>query len=525
MSKSISKMASILLGIICMAVIFSIQSCSNDPEPVYAKPGITIEGNASVLLKPSAVISVTLNLQAEGGNGKIIIDRNGAFLEEITPDRNATTFTYNTQTVSPTAAEGDEIKYRFILVNTQELESDPIEFTVGVARYDLVTVGTTALYKIETPADNIIPEGQTIKLSRNRSYFLESSIQFATGSTFVVEEGVKLYISTEGVNKRSINVLGQVNIQGTATNPVVFTSDKTIRPGSTPAPGDWIQFRIQGTGPGSNSGTVRYLRIEYSGSDRGFRLVNVGSGTSLSYIQVFKSSTEGFMPTNGDVNLSYLVATDCDGGGFRLGDNYTGNMQFVIAVSTTRTIVDADELVIRETAAPRIANATLVGPGAAYTVNVHGIRFRATSQGKVYNTIVAEYPRRGVRLNENVVTTDLSGPTVFAHSFSFNVTSEPYRDDRTGGTNPFRGSIVNDAFVNPYFNNVTGLNGTTPTLTTIAGIGTNDFVPAAEQVSTFNPTTLGSFFTAAPFVGAIKDNAAASDWTRGWVKNPDGSIR
>lgn len=513
------------LGVVCLAAVLSIQSCSDDPEPVFEQPVINIQGDALVLLKPSATITVTLNLNAEGGNGRLVVNRNGAFLEEITLDRNATSFIYNTQTVPATALEGDEISYQFILVNTQQLESAPVSFAVSVARYDQVTVGTTSLYKIEIPNDNIIPEGQTVKLSRNRSYLLDSAVQFATGSTFIVEEGVKVYLGTTGTVKRSINVLGQVNIQGTATNPVVFTSDKVLQPGATPAPGDWIQFRIQGTGPGSNSGIIRYLRIEYSGSDRGFRLVNVGSGTSISYVQVYKSVTEGFMPTNGDVNLSYVVCTDCNGGSFRLGDNYTGNIQFAIAVSTTRTVADADDFTIRETAASQIANITLVGPGSDNAVNVHGVRFRATSQGKMYNAIVAGYPRRGVRLNENVVTDDINGPTVFAYSYVFDVTTDSYRDDRAGGTNPFRGSIVNDEFVNPYFNNVTGLDGSTPILSTIAGIGVNDFVPNNEQASSFNPSSLGSFFVSAPFVGAIRDNNPTNDWTRGWVKNPDGSIR
>ncbi|MBX2946724.1 MAG: hypothetical protein KF725_12895 [Cyclobacteriaceae bacterium] len=525
MNKTISKIFFTMLGMVCLTVVLTIQSCSDDPDPVFGQPAISIQGDPLVLLKPGATISVTLNLDAEGGNGKLVVNRNGAFLEEVVLVSTATTFTYNTQTVPATLLEGDEIAYQFVLVNTQQLESAPVSFTVSVASYDQVTVGTTPLYKIEAPSDNIIPEGQTVKLSRNREYFLDASIQFATGSTFTVEEGVKLYINTAGTDKRSINVLGQVNIQGTATNPVVFTSDKVLQAGATPAAGDWIQFRIQGTGPGSNSGTVRYLRIEYSGSDRGFRLVNVGSGTSISYVQVYKSTTEGFMPTNGDVNLSYVICTDCNGGAFRFGDNYTGNVQFAIAVSTTRTTTDADELTIRETATPKIANVTLVGPGADYGVNVHGIRFRSTSQGKVYNSIVTAYPRRGVRLNENVVTTDINGPTVFAHSYSFDVATEPYRDDRAGGTNPFRGSIVDDVFVNPYFNNVTGLDGTTPILTTIAGIGKNDFIPNAETTSVFNPSTLGSFFVSAPFVGAIKDNNTASDWTRGWVKNIDGTIR
>jgi hypothetical protein len=509
-----------------------LQSCKDDPKPIFAKPAIALSGNGSVFLKPSAPISVELNLTSEGGNGKLIVSKNGGFLEEVPLDKTATTFTYNTQTVDATSKEGDVITYSFILENTQELESDPIELKVNVAVYDEITIGTTKVYKVVAPNDNIIPSGTTVKFVTGRKYKIDSLIKFAAGSKLEVQAGVEIYFRAGGPRFAGIDVvLGLVDVQGTATSPVVMTSEKAIN-GGTPAAGDWWQFRIEGTGPGSNSGIVKYLRIE-NGGDRAFRLFNVGNGTSISFVQVLRSTTEGIMFTGGDVNVSNLICTDCNGGAFRMGEDYKGRMQFLIGVTVTRTattaIPEPDDFVIRETAAPIIANVTLIGPGKVFTPNTHGIRYRTVSTGKIYNTVVTEYPRRGVRAVNNgtselISVTDLTGPSVLAYSYVFNVTTDPYRELAVNFSGTFN-ATTGASLTNPFFNNTTNKLGSVWTLTAIPGIGVNDFIPNAETVSAFNPTTLGSFFVSAPYAGAIKDASATSDWTKGWTKNPDGTIR
>src|SRR5690606_5269624 len=88
------------------------------------------------------------------------------------------------------------------------------------------------------------------------------------------------------------------------------------------------------------------------------------------------------------------------------------------------------------------------------TDNTHGMRLRSSSAAKIYNSLVAFYPRRGVRLNDQVETVDINGPTVLAYSYVFQVPSQTYRDDRSGGTNPFQGFYSDGLASNPYFNNI-----------------------------------------------------------------------
>ncbi len=510
-----------MLWIVSIVCLVSLASCNNDDDdPIFGKPTIALSGGSeSLIAKPGESFQVGLTLDAEGGNSALIVNRSGGFLERITLESNATSFTYQ-GTAPATATEGEDIPYEFILVNRQNLESDPLGVSLNMAVYNTTTIGSTSVYEVAIPTDGIVASGTTVKFSQGRSYFIGSSLQFEEGSSLEIEAGVTVYMNTTGTATVQLNFIdAEVEVIGTAASPVVMTSDKALR-GDTPAPGDWNRFRLQGV----QNSTLRYVRIEYA--DEGLRVAATNTATNtIEYIQSFKSSGEGFYFTNGNVNAKYLLATDCESTSFRLGDAYAGKLQFLISVDS-ETFSEGEEVDIRETASPILSNVTAIGPGAT-SANTHGVRLRASSSGKIFNSIVAEFPRRGVRLNDNVETTDINGPTVFAHSYVFNVPTDPFRDDRAvpNNTNPFRGSLVDGELVNPFFNNITGFEGSTPLLATIAGIGVNDFVPAAETVSAFNPTSADAFFSAAPYVGAIRDNAAANDWTLGWSKNADGTIR
>lgn len=505
--KQTQKKAARLLGVV--AVLFMVFSCTKE-DPVYSDPTISFADGDYIEVKRGEAIVVNFNLNAEGGNKELLVYRDGGLLERVALNSTATTYTYNSQVVPATAAEGEEFEYEFALLNTQDVQSGRLALTVSTIAYDAVTIGDQSVYEVDIPADGSVESGVSLKFVTGRKYSIGETLFFQSGAELIIEEGVEIYFK-EDVSI-DLTAGSNVEITGTASAPVVLTSEKVLTGGA--APGDWGTFNIRG-----NEGVVHYLRLEY-GTARSFRLNGAGVGIDIAYVQAYKADGEGIMMTNGDANAKYLVATDCIGGGFRIGDDYTGNIQF--AISTTSIAGEQDEFTVRETAAPRIANVTVLGPGTTVT-NTHGIRLRAASAAKIYNAVVAEFPRRGLRLNDDIVITDLNGPTVFAYSYIFNVPTDPYRDDTDHG-NPFRGSLdANGDLQNPFFNNVTGFDGSRPILSDIAGIGVGDFVPAATQTSAFNPTTLGSFFSSAAFVGAIQN--AENDWTRGWVKNSDGSIR
>lgn len=507
-----------VLSISLMAILLVSTGCKKEDSPTYNTPTISITGDATADLKPGATITVQLAINGDGGAKSILVKKGGGFLEEVPVDASATSFTYNTQTVPDNLSEGEEVVYSFALVNQNDATSSEATYTVRAATYETITVGGTQLYDIAIPTDGIVGSGSTIRLVSGRNYHLSESLTFETGSVFQVSEGVHVYVKVNAAAPIEIDVQGEANIEGSATAPVVFTSAASL--GGTPAPGDWTWLRLTGSGNASNNGKVKYTRIEYGG-DRAFRLSNVGAATEIEYVQVFKASGEGIMATDGNVNLKHIVATDCEGGSYRLGEAYSGYMQFLISVNSGY-FGENDDFTIREDAAPTIANVTILGGGENLTENTHGMRMRASSKPKVYNAIIAEFPRRGLRGNDNLTVSDLSGQAVFAYSFVFKVDDDPYRDLAV----PFAGTFnatTGERLTNPFHNNVTKLLNGDFEVDEIAGIGVGDFVPDAEQTSEFDPSTINAFFSTALYVGAV--NNEAGDWTKGWTKNPDGSAR
>lgn len=509
------QLAKGLLGV--FIAIMLMTSCKKYSETIFASPEISIEGSNYLEIKRGEQIAVTLNLRAEDGNKELIVFQNGALLDRVPLPADAATYTYTGQSVPADAGEGEEFTYQLWLVNTENYPSERVTLTVSTIAYETITIGETPLYAVEIPEDKIIGAGTTYRFVSGRNYYINNSMLFQPGASLEVQAGVHLYMDPDAAPEIEITDGASVEMIGTAEAPIIITSANTLTSAGG-QPGDWGTLNLRMT---DGSGEVNYVRLEYGGT-RTLRGQGVNAPTVIEHVQVYKPGAgEGIMVTNGNVNLKYIVATDCQGSSFRLGDAYAGQLQFIIATSNVQS-GEVDEFSVRETASPTISNITVLGPGTNVS-NTHGIRLRANSSAKIYNSIIAEFPRRGLRLNDNVQVTDLNGQTVFAHSFIFNVPTDPYRDDTDQG-NPFRGYVDGSGNLqNPFFNNIEGFSGNNPILTVIPGIGVHDFVPDAEQTSAFNATSLGSFFSSAAFVGAVRN--AENDWTRGWVKNSDGTVR
>ncbi|MDO4228692.1 MAG: hypothetical protein Q4C98_02665 [Capnocytophaga sp.] len=509
--KQMLIFASVMVGLL-------LTVACNKNETTYATPSLSIEGDVVVDLAPNENTKIKLSLNGDGGAKSVVVNKNGGFLKQFPIHATAKEFIYTTEPVPSGMEEGDEIKYSFILVNENNVDSAEIPVVIKVSLHNKISVGNNTLYSLNIGTDGVVASGQKVKLITGRNYFVPTNLTFEAGSSLTIEEGVQVYMNAEATDKVGFEISGEVNIAGTATNPVVITSSKVLTDATAAAAGDWGRFVINGSGNTSNSGKISYLRLEYGG-DRTFRLLNVGAATEFDHIQVFQSSGEGFMFTDGNAELKYLVATNCQGGSFRLGEQYEGKIQFALSVNTER-FDENDDFTIRENAKPVIANVTLVGAGENVP-NTHGMRMRGNAAPKIYNTIIAHYPRRGLRADDNVNISDLNGDAVFAHSYIFNVKTDPFR----GLAKTFAGTFDSNGSLetNPFYNNATALINKVYTLETIAGIGVADFIPDTEQVSDFDPASLGTFFTSAKYVGAIKN--AAEDWTKGWVKTHTGAIR
>ncbi|PBJ06650.1 hypothetical protein [Flavobacterium sp. ACN6] len=216
---------------------------------------------------------------------------------------------------------------------------------------------------------------------------------------------------------------GQIDVQGTATNPVVMTSEvkkpaawgglvlcgkapinKNI--GST-ATAEVSELAYGGTDAADNSGSIKYLRIEYPGfsysSDKEFNGISffgVGNKTVVDYVQVFESSDDGFEWFGGTVNATHLVVSNKDAASvgddlfdWTEGWNGTGENFYGIRTNAGNRGIEADNNANNHLATPisfpTIKNLTLIGAGVNDTsAESQAFKLRVGTKGKFDNVVL-----------------------------------------------------------------------------------------------------------------------------------------
>ena len=214
----------------------------------------------------------------------------------------------------------------------------------------------------------------SITLSADTLYILSGYVKVASGATITIEPGTTI-VGDTAVLGSSLWILrgAQIDAQGTAEAPIVFTSGK---PEGSRAPGDWGGLLIIGNGiinrsgevltegpqgvtevysggtdNADNSGTLRYVRIEFGGYDvsggagqelNSLSMYAVGSGTTLEFVQTLAGLDDGFEWWGGAVDGRYLVSYESGDEHFDWTEGYRGRNQFLIGFQSTRLDPAAD---------------------------------------------------------------------------------------------------------------------------------------------------------------------------------------
>lgn len=263
--------------------------------------------------------------------------------------------------------------------------------------------------------DKDITENVTLETGKN--YTLNGGIHVKAGATLTIQPGVTITAKHDGtVDYILVEQGAKIDAQGTASQPIVMTSEKKEA-------GAWGGLHICGyahtnNGSGSseignapyggnndadNSGTLKYIRLEYTGyafdeehEANGVSFYGVGSGTTVEHLQAYKGSDDGFEFFGGSVNVKYLVATSCSDDSFDWTEGWNGKAQFLVAYQEGETslgyacdcLMECDNngtnFAATPVAHPVIANATLIGNGG----EAQGVRLRAGTEVELYNTII-----------------------------------------------------------------------------------------------------------------------------------------
>lgn len=206
------------------------------------------------------------------------------------------------------------------------------------------------------------PEAETLSGSvrGTETLTLDASKEYTLNGPLLVEDGGTLTIPAGTVIKAKkgfssyILVLqgGKININGTATNPVILTSDE-----ANPKSGDWGGLIINGRAPLSgntegsteispiyvyggnnvadNSGSISYLQLLYTGAQHptdadiehnGLTLNGVGSGTTIKNIYIAYGMDDGIEFFGGSVNVENLLVVNPDDDMFDMTQGWTGKL-------------------------------------------------------------------------------------------------------------------------------------------------------------------------------------------------------
>ncbi|HEY8402953.1 MAG TPA: hypothetical protein VIK89_16930 [Cytophagaceae bacterium] len=378
-----------------------------------------------------------------------------------------------------------------------------------------------------------INENFTIK--KEDKYLLSGGVFVAEGATLTIEAGATIYGDADGSGPAFLSVLRGAKIYavGTATEPIVFTSSNVLVPGISPESGDWAGLVLNGrasinvgssaegeggtgtyggTDDDDNSGELKYVRLEYAGrivgTDNelnGFSFNGVGRGTRLSYLQSYMGEDDGFEFFGGTANLSYAVSTGSKDDSFDWTHGWRGNGQFWVVVQAPGRGdrgIEADNLEQNFMAAPisnpTLSNLTFIGSDGNSGATI-GMKLRHGTQAKIYNALITGFKSAGIDLDDSS-STAYQGTSLIVDNTIVDTTA------LGSSSNAFKDASV----LKNYVSNVAGTIGTL----------TNTYVGTVASGAK-NPTELGAYFEAANYIGAVPSD---NDWTKGWVKNLDGSI-
>ncbi|MGZ5253233.1 MAG: hypothetical protein ACXWV4_02560 [Flavitalea sp.] len=308
---------------------------------------------------------------------------------------------------------------------------------------------------------------QSITLQRG-TFTLRGYVYVNNGAILTIEPGTIIKSDVTEKGALIIERGSRLIAEGSSSNPIIFTSGKAM---NERAPGDWGGIILLGKAPtnrptspapiieggvnrpygGSeatdNSGTLKYVRIEFSGiaaepgsEINGLTLGGVGSGTIIENVQVSYGADDGYEFFGGTVNAKNLISFATYDDDFDFDFGYTGKIQYAVSLRDKQADTDAANGIEADndgsgTAAapytrPVLSNFTFIGPydttGSAATHN-YSNRWRRAVRFSLHNSILLGHRRGGFSME--------SGSTV--------------NDYYNAGNSEFKNNIV-AVYTNPY---------------------------------------------------------------------------
>lgn len=369
-----------------------------------------------------------------------------------------------------------------------------------------------------------------------------------------IEPGVTVF-GTSGDDYLVVNRGSQLLADGTATSPIIMTSDEDLERQNDTDPsnddggdsiGEWgglvllgrapindcnttasaqsvgCENRIEGVEPvalfggatsDDNSGVLEYLQVRFAGSPlssgdelNGISFGGVGDATEVNFVQVHNNSDDGVEFFGGTVNVKHLVLTGNDDDSIDTDTGYQGNIQYAVIRQ-------------RETSGDNLFEASsTTGPGASLAER---------SNYRISNFTAIGFERgNGLRINEGSVGRYMNGVVVDE--------AECFRWQDAGN-----GDAAFSSSEDPSFNSVlfdcsallsanSSADASTVAPAALAADANNvetpnslaGLLPGANEagVTAFDAATVDAFFDTTDYIGAFDpDDTETNNWAAGWT--------
>ena len=548
-----------------LAALFAAGACSNNDGGNGPSGPATPAGLA---VQQLSLTSARIGWTASSGATGYILERADASNPGVFSQIDGTIPTTSYDDATLTA--GIAYSYRVSATNGTKVSapSAPVSFTSGL--------------KTATLSGNLTADRT---LYKDTVYTLSGYVKVQPNVTLTIEAGTKI-IGDTTVAGSSLWILrgGTIDAVGTATDPIVFTSARS--PGHR-APGDWGGLIMIGNGiinrtgtpifteggaagiaedysggndNNDNSGTLKYVRIEFAGYDisngagqelNSLSSYAVGRGTTYEYIQTLAGLDDSFEYWGGAVDGRYLISYESGDDHFDWTEGYQGRNQFLIAFQSQRLVPRPGSGVfssdprgfegdgcdpgvsgcsLSSTGAstpysnPVFANFTMIGPGqlAGIPNDGNGGVWRRGTGGFFFNGVMARW--KGIAINIRDAWTD----TLFVQRDSLNLSSlllsqNGFNYDTAGGSGfgtvanfPVAQISTHKAFAsNVAVDTLLGLTlnpsslDWTPKAGSPASSGATN-IPAAKVTGFF-----GGSWVNTSYIGAA--DPAGTKWWQGWT--------
>ncbi len=342
------KITTAIFSLVAMGSVLFLQSCekteASKPAPTLTLTSATASG------LPGTSVTTNVSVNSPNGGSTVQITVNGSSSSAY-PDLTFTggtltqDFTFN---IPANAIVGSTYVIGFQAIDSKQFPSLVVSY--------VVTVGN--------PIIELSGNLTNQNLLATRKYLLKGQVFVPSGITLNIPAGTVILGDKASKGTLIVAVGGTLIANGDRTNPIVFTSSQNINERDR---GDWGGIILLGNGwvnqsvlpsaegitpvqtygntagpttnANGNSGTLRYVRIEYAGVEltpnnetNSLTMAGVGNATTIEFVQTSFGGDDNFEWFGGNVNCKNLVSLSAWDDDFDSDFGWGGNVQFGLAV-------------------------------------------------------------------------------------------------------------------------------------------------------------------------------------------------